>query len=122
MLQISRHGFQKSLKVSRDVVQRFAELGYQLEPEALDIICSYPGSLDDLFRRIISSTDRSVAVIRSSQVSCLLNSVNSNDTNTNDTALERHAVSSQRHDSVSQFPSSIPLQSLTISPPQDSYA
>jgi DNA polymerase II small subunit len=122
MLQISRHGFQKSLKVSRDVVQRFAELGYQLEPEALDIICSYPGSLDDLFRRIISSTDRSVAVIRSSQVSCLLNSVNSNDTNTNDTALERQAVSSQRIDSVSQFPSSIPMPSLTISPPQDSYA
>jgi len=122
MLQISRHGFQKGPKASRDVVQRFAELGYQLEPEALDIICSYTGSLDDLFRRIISSTDRSVAVIRSSQVSCLLNSVDSNDTNTNDRALKMHAVSSKLHDSVSPLPSSMPLPSLTISPPQDSFA
>lgn len=122
MLQISRHGFQKGPKSSRDVVQRFAELGYQLEPEALDIICSYTGSLDDLFRRIISSTDRSVAVIRSSQVSCLLNSVDSNDTNTNDRALKMHAVSSELHDSVSPLPSSMPLPSLTISPPQDSFA
>ena len=122
MLQISRHGFQKGPKASRDVVQRFAELGYQLEPEALDIICSYTGSLDDLFRRIISSTDRSVAVIRSSQVSCLLNSVDSNDTNTNDQALKMHAVSSKLHDSVSPLPSSMPLPSLTISPPQDSFA
>jgi len=122
MLQISRHGFPKSLKVSRDVVQRFAELGYQLEPEALDIICSYPGSRDDLFRRIISSTDRSVAVIRSSQVSCLLNSVDSNETNNNDRALKMHAVSSKLHDSVSPLPSSMPLPSLTISPPQDSFA
>jgi len=93
-----------------------------LEPEALDIICSYTGSLDDLFRRIISSTDRSVAVIRSSQVSCLLNSVDSNDTNTNDRALKMHAVSSKLHDSVSPLPSSMPLPSLTISPPQDSFA
>ena len=122
MLQISRHGFQKGPKASRDVVQRFAELGYQLEPEALDIICSYTGSLDDLFRRIISSTDRSVAVIRSSQVSCLLNSVDSNETNTNDRALKMHAVSSKLHDPVSLLPSSMPLPSLTISPPQDSYA
>jgi DNA polymerase II small subunit len=122
MLQISRHGFQKGPKASRDVVQRFAELGYQLEPEALDIICSYTGSLDDLFRRIISSTDRSVAVIRSSQVSCLLNSVDSNETNTNDRALKMHAVASKLHDSVSPLPSSMPLPSLTISPPQDSFA
>ena len=122
MLQISRHGFPKGPKASRDVVQRFAELGYQLEPEALDIICSYTGSLDDLFRRIISSTDRSVAVIRSSQVSCLLNSVDSNETNTNDRALKMHAVASKLHDSVSPLPSSMPLPSLTISPPQDSFA
>ena len=101
MLQISRQGFQKSLKASRDVVQRFAELGYQLEPEALDIICSYPGSLDDLFRRIISSTDRSAFVIRTSEVSCLLNSANSDGRKTNDL--------------VSSLPPSLPKQSLTIS-------
>jgi DNA polymerase II small subunit len=53
-------------------VQRFAEMGYQLEPEALEIICRYPGSKDELLRRILSSMDRSVAVIRTSQVSCHL--------------------------------------------------
>jgi len=53
-------------------VQRFAEQGYQLEPEALEIICSYHGARDDLIRRIIGSTDRSVAVIQMSQVSCLI--------------------------------------------------
>lgn len=53
-------------------MQRFAEQGYQLEPEALEIICSYHGARDDLIRRIIGSTDRSVAVIQMSQVSCLI--------------------------------------------------
>ena len=98
-----------------------------MEPEALDIICSYPGSLDDLFRRIISSTDRSVAVIRTSEVSCLLDSANSdgrktNDENTNDNARDMHAVSSQRHDFVPSLRPSVPVQSLTIPTPQDSYA
>ena len=98
-----------------------------MEPEALDIICSYPGSLDDLFRRIISSTDRSVAVIRTSEVSCLLDSANSdgrktNDVNTNDNARDMHAVSSQSHDFVPSLRPSVPVQSLTIPTPQDSYA
>ncbi|VVB72586.1 DNA polymerase II small subunit [uncultured archaeon] len=69
MLQISRSSIRET---NRDIVQRFAEQGYQLEPEALDIICGYNGARDDLIRRIIASTDRSVAVIRTSQISCLL--------------------------------------------------
>lgn len=54
-----------------EIVQRFAEQGYQLEPEALEIIKSYPGARDDLIRRIISSLDGSVAVVRASHISCL---------------------------------------------------
>ncbi|MDD4447964.1 MAG: DNA-directed DNA polymerase II small subunit [Methanothrix sp.] len=54
------------------MVQRLAEQGYQLEPEALEIICRYPGSKEELLARIISSADRSVAVIGRSMVSCHL--------------------------------------------------
>ncbi|MCX6668536.1 MAG: DNA-directed DNA polymerase II small subunit [Methanothrix sp.] len=72
MLEMSRTGLRESLDIGRDIVQRFAEQGYQLEPEALEIICSYHGARDDLIRRIIGSTDRSVAVIQMSQVSCLI--------------------------------------------------
>ncbi|MDD2755487.1 MAG: DNA-directed DNA polymerase II small subunit [Methanothrix sp.] len=58
--------------VGQDIVQRLAEQGYQLEPEALEIICRYPGSKEELLTRIISSADRSVAVIGRSMVSCHL--------------------------------------------------
>ncbi len=53
---------------------RFAESGYQLEPEALDAICRYKGSKEELVRRIIGGTDRSVAVIAADHVTCLLSS------------------------------------------------
>ena len=49
-------------------------MGYQLEPGALKIICSYSGSKDELLRRIVDQSDGSVAVIDSSQVSCILSS------------------------------------------------
>jgi DNA polymerase II small subunit len=55
-----------------EIVQRFAEQGYQLEPEALEIIKSYHGARDDLIRRIINSLDGTIAVIRASDVSCLM--------------------------------------------------
>ncbi|HPA98001.1 MAG TPA: DNA-directed DNA polymerase II small subunit [Methanothrix sp.] len=58
----------------REIVQRLAEMGYQLEPGALKIICSYSGSKDELLRRIVDQSDGSVAVIDSSQVSCILSS------------------------------------------------
>jgi len=72
MLEISRTGLREGPAVGRDIVQRFAEQGYQLEPKALETICSYHGARDDLIRRIIGSTDRSVAVIQVSHVSCLI--------------------------------------------------
>ena len=58
----------------REIVQRLAEMGYQLEPGALKIICGYSGSKDELLRRIVDQSDGSVAVIDSSQVSCILSS------------------------------------------------
>ena len=72
MLDVSRTDVRGNLNFSRDLVMRFAEKGYQLEPEALQIICSFPGARDDLMRRIIGSLDGSVAVIRASQISGLL--------------------------------------------------
>ncbi|MDD1750465.1 MAG: DNA-directed DNA polymerase II small subunit [Methanothrix sp.] len=72
MLEMTRPGVRDGLDAGRDIVQRFAEQGYQLEPEALEIICSYRGARDDLIRRIIASMDRSVAVIQMSQVSSLV--------------------------------------------------
>jgi len=53
-------------------VQRFAEEGYQLEPEALAAIHSYRGAREDLIRQIIGSLDSSVAVVMASHVSCLI--------------------------------------------------
>jgi DNA polymerase II small subunit len=72
MLEISRPRVGRNLGAGRDIVERFAEEGYQLEPEALAQIHSYRGSRDDLIRRIISSLDNSVAVIRASHVSGLM--------------------------------------------------
>ncbi len=80
MLQISRTGMGGSLDAGRDIVQRFAEKGYQLEPEVLEFIRVYPGVRDDLIRQIISSVDRSVAVIRTSHVSIFAESVKSKET------------------------------------------
>lgn len=58
----------------RDILMRFAEQGYQLEPEALQLICSHSGSREELIRQILSGIDRSVAVIRACQVSDLAKS------------------------------------------------
>jgi len=49
-------------------------MGYQLEPAALKIICGYPGSKEELLRRIVDRTDGSVAVIDTVQISCILSS------------------------------------------------
>jgi len=43
-----------------------------VDPEALELIRSYPGAKDDLIGRLMTGCDRSVAVISASQVSCLL--------------------------------------------------
>jgi len=63
MLQISPKSAKSVPAQGRETVQRFAEQGYQLEPEALEAICRYQGSQEELFRRIIGSIDRSLAVI-----------------------------------------------------------
>lgn len=62
-MEISRAGVRASFDAGLDIVQRFAEEGYQLEPEALAIICSYRGAKDDVIRRVISGLDPSVAVV-----------------------------------------------------------
>ncbi|MDM7934406.1 MAG: DNA-directed DNA polymerase II small subunit, partial [Methanothrix sp.] len=72
MLEISRPYVGRNLGAGLDIVQRFAEEGYQLEPEALAQIHSYRGSRDDLIQRIISSLDGSVAVIRAYHISGLI--------------------------------------------------
>ena len=63
MLRISPKSLQISPARGREIVQRFAEQGYQLEPEALETISRHQGSQEELFRRIISGIDRSIAVI-----------------------------------------------------------
>ncbi len=75
MLQISSTGIRGDLNAGRDIVQKFAEKGYQLEPEALELICAYPGAREELIRQIIGSSDRTVAVIRTSHVSIHVESV-----------------------------------------------
>ena len=114
MLQTSRKGISKSLNTSREIVQRFAEQGYQLEPEALDIICGYHGCQDDLIFRIISSTDRSAAVIRTHQVSRLLDSAGAKIASF-DRPAPSSAPSYERQDSVSPVPHAKPAPSRSIS-------
>lgn len=72
MLEISRARPRENLSVSQGIVQRFAEEGYQLEPEALAAIHSYRGARDDLIRQIIQSLDPSVAVVKASHVSGMM--------------------------------------------------
>jgi DNA polymerase II small subunit len=48
----------------RNIVQRFAEHGYQIDPQALELIESYSGPRDELVRQILDDMDNSVAVIR----------------------------------------------------------
>jgi len=46
MQQISPRGIRRSKVAGRDIVQRLAEQGYQLEPEALEIIpADIPGAI-----------------------------------------------------------------------------
>jgi len=72
MPQISQHD--RRPRAGQDIVQRLAEQGYQLEPAALEIICRYQGSKEELLQRIIRNADRSVAVIGPSMISCHLES------------------------------------------------
>ncbi|MHC1631390.1 MAG: DNA-directed DNA polymerase II small subunit [Methanotrichaceae archaeon] len=46
-----------------EIVQRFAEEGYQIEPEALKLIASCSGSKDDLIEKLIRCLDNSAVVV-----------------------------------------------------------
>jgi len=78
MLQISPKSAKSVPAQGREIVQRFAEQGYQLEPEALEAICRYQGSQEELFRRIIGSIDRSLAVIGIQHINGLIQSAPKN--------------------------------------------
>ena len=116
MQQILPRGIRQSKAGDREIVQRFAELGYQLEPEALEIICRYSGSKEELLARIISSADRSVAVIRTSMVSCHLDLAAAKGT-----SPAKHVPSMQSLPSPT--PSSYSLSTLPSSPlPSSSFS
>ena len=55
-----------------EIVQRFAEKGYQIEPEALEMIRSYSGAREELVGQILSNIDGSVVVIRAGHISDIL--------------------------------------------------
>ncbi len=55
-----------------EIVQRFAEKGYQIEPEALEMIRSYSGAREELVGQILSNIDGSVIVIRAGHISDIL--------------------------------------------------
>jgi len=69
-----RYARRDGISARREIVLKFAENGYQIEPEALEAICRHSGGIEELVSRIIGSTDRSVAVIGTAQISCLLGS------------------------------------------------
>ncbi len=84
----------------RNIVRRFAENGYQIAPQALELIESYNGPLDELVRQILNNMDRSVAVIQSGHVSRFLslNRGTSNLAQKSDPLLENSAKSRERLD------------------------
>jgi len=106
MQQISGSRVHQGSLAGRDIVKKLAEQGYQLEPEALDIICRYPGSKEKLLQRIISSIDRSVIVIGCSQVSCHIGSEAAKDSN----LVHKDSVSNWAPASSS---SALPLQEVS---------
>jgi DNA polymerase II small subunit len=72
MSGISRSPVREDFAANLDIVRRLAESGYQVDPEALELIRSYGGRKDDLIKRLLMGCDSSVAVISASRVSCLL--------------------------------------------------
>lgn len=74
MLHISHKSVRNMPAPGQEIVQRFAEQGYQLEPEALEVINRYQGSQEGLLRHIISSIDQSVAVIGMQHITSLIQS------------------------------------------------
>lgn len=71
-MEISRAGVKGGLDARLDIVQKFAEEGYQLEPEALAIICSLGKAKEDAIRKVICSLNPSLAVVGVAHLSELL--------------------------------------------------
>ncbi|MGV8088924.1 MAG: DNA-directed DNA polymerase II small subunit, partial [Methanothrix sp.] len=117
MLHISPKSTKSVPAQGRETVQRFAEQGYQLEPEALDAICRYQGSHEELFRRIISSIDRSLAVIGMQHINGLIQSSPENGFgHTASTTSKRRSTPDQPASSRPPFHPSFPSASPKASP------
>jgi DNA polymerase II small subunit len=122
MLQISPKSAKSVPAQGRETVQRFAEQGYQLEPEALEAICRYQGSQEELFRRIIGSIDRSLAVIRMQHINGLIQSSPENGFGhtASATSIQRRSTLAQpaspRTPSHPSFPSASRTPSSSIEP------
>lgn len=52
----------------REIVQRFAEVGYMIDPEALELIASYQGPKGDLVEGVIRGLARSTLVVVASDI------------------------------------------------------
>jgi DNA polymerase II small subunit len=52
----------------QEIVQRFAEEGYMIDPEALELIASYPGPLDELVEGVIRELESSTLVVGASEI------------------------------------------------------
>jgi len=62
----------------REIVQRFAEEGYMIDPEALELIASYPGPIDELVEGVIRGLGPTTLVVGAPDVqrcSCWINLV-----------------------------------------------
>jgi DNA polymerase II small subunit len=55
-----------------EIVQRFAENGYQIDPDALEMILSHGGSRDRLIGQILCNIDNTIVVINAGLVSGIL--------------------------------------------------
>jgi len=51
-----------------EIVQRFAEEGYQIDPEALEMINSFPGGVNQVVEHIISRLDSATVVVRARDI------------------------------------------------------
>ncbi|UEC42015.1 MAG: DNA polymerase II small subunit [Methanothrix sp.] len=52
----------------REIVQRFAEEGYMIDPDALELIASYPGSRQELVDGVIRGLSRTTLVVVASDI------------------------------------------------------
>ncbi|NYT01644.1 MAG: DNA-directed DNA polymerase II small subunit [Methanosarcinales archaeon] len=51
-----------------EIVQKFAEEGYQIEPEALELINSFPGGVNQVVEQVLRRLDSSTVVVRAEDI------------------------------------------------------